>query len=228
MSEFTTTEIEVDGKKVIVPNFDNKVDFQPMKFSFKTQIIKDDSGEEIGKSKRPTVELHVPVPSVEGIVSIMEAGGKQLELLQEACSNVIAARAREIVNEREDVSQENFPWDMLTWEAIANIPAAEKRGRGIPKEVWEEFAADYIAVMPAATGKTPKQISNAAEILVDRFNKIKSNKDYKKIVDVLAKQLAIYMEASPNVENYMDCLSFLSDKANKILTAEEESLLEAL
>jgi hypothetical protein len=212
----------------IQANYDANIEMRPYKFSFKTVVLKDDDGKEIGKSKRPTVELNLPVPSVQGLIQAIEVGGTQLALLQEAAENIILARAREIINEREDVSQENFPFDLITWEAIANMPASEKRGRGIPKETWDEFSVDYISVMPALTGKTEKQISAAAEILLDKFNKLKTNRDYKKIVRLLLDQLAIYINNSANAETYMECVTFLTEKGNKILTAEEVSIIDSL
>lgn len=231
----STTTNEMNGTAtasgdgaVINPNFSNLVELKQFKFNFKTVILKDEEGKEIGKSKRPTVELMLPVPSVEGIAAAAAAGGNQLALLLEAVENIVTARARELVNDNESINQENFPFDQITWEAIANLPAAEKRGRGIPKEVWEEFSADYIQVMPALTGKTEKQIAAAAEILLDKFNKLKGNKDYKKIVKLLLDQLSVYMNSAANAETYMDCISFLTDKGTRILTAEEVSLLESL
>ena len=209
---------------VITPNFDNKVEVKPFKFNFKS-VVDEATGL---KSKRPTVEIALPVPSVEGLVSAIEAGGTQLSLLLEAAENIILARAREIINDKEDISQENFPYTDISWETIANMPAAEKRGRGIPKEVWDDFAVDYIATMPALTGKTEKQIAAAAEILLDKFNKLKANRDYKKIVRLLMDQLAIYMNNTSNAEQFMDCVTFLTDKGNRILTTEDVSILESL
>lgn len=228
----TQTQEAQENSKVEIrlpEGFDNRVDFKPYKFSFKTQVIKDNEGNEVTKTKRPTVELTLPVPSVEGCIAALESGDKkQIDLLLEAMEGVILSKAREIVNDKEDISQDNFPFTDITWETLANAPEAERKGRGIPAEVWKDFAGDYIAVMPALTGKTEKQISNAADILVDKFNKLKTNKDYKKIVRLLLDQLAIYISNSPNAETYMECVTFLTDKGNKILTQEEQSLLEAL
>lgn len=225
-----TENTVAETKTIALPEgFDNKVEFRPYKFSFKTAIIKDDEGNEIGKSKRPTVELTLPVPSVEGCIAALESGDKkQINLILEAMENIVLSKAREVVNDKEDVSQESFPFNEITWEAIANAPEAERKGRGIPAETWKEFSADYISVMPALTGKTEKQVGAAAEILVDKFNKLRSNKDYKKIVRLLVDQLAIYMSNSPNADQFMDCVVFLTEKGQKILTAEEVSVLEML
>lgn len=205
----------------IKANFDNKVDVRDFKFHFKK--VKDEAtGLE---SKRPTVELSLPVPSVEGIVSILETGGKGLELLLEAVTDVITNRARELVNDKEDISQDNFPMDDLAWEKIANLPKAERRGGGISKETWEDFAKDYIQVMPAVTGKTAEQVGNAAKILLNKFNAVKTNKP---VLKLLKDQIGLYASNSPNAETYTDCISFLVDKADALINMDEAALLANL
>ena len=85
----------------IQANFDNTVDVREYKFHFKT--VKDkDSGIE---TKRPTIELKLPVPSVEGIIAILEAGGKQLELLQSAVGDIIVAQARSLLSDNEKIGR---------------------------------------------------------------------------------------------------------------------------
>lgn len=202
-------------------NFDNKVDVREYKFHFKT--VKDkESGIE---TKRPTIELKLPVPSVEGIIAILEAGGKQLELLQSAVADIVVAQARSILNDNESIGSDNFPAEQCTWEFIANMPEAEKRGRGIPKEMWEEFVSDYIAVMPSVTGKTAEQVSLAAKLFLNKFQQVKTNKP---VIQKLKEQLAIYANNSKQAENFVDCIKFLDDKADALLQADEAALLANL
>ena len=205
----------------IQANFDNTVDVKEYKFHFKT--VKDkESGIE---TKRPTIELKLPVPSVEGIIAILEAGGKQLELLQSAVSDIVVAQARSLLSDNENMTADNFPYAQCTWEFVANMPEAEKRGRGIPKEVWEEFAADYIEVMPSITGKTSEQVALAAKLFLNRFQQVKTNKP---VIGKLREQLAIYANNSKQAENFADCVKFLDDKANDLLEADETALLANL
>lgn len=205
----------------IQANFDNTVDVKEYKFHFKT--VKDkESGIE---TKRPTIEMKLPVPSVEGIIAILEAGGKQLELLQSAVSDIIVAQARSLLSDNENMTADNFPYAQCTWEFVANMPEAEKRGRGIPKEVWEEFAADYIEVMPSITGKTSEQVALAAKLFLNRFQQVKTNKP---VIGKLREQLAIYANNSKQAENFADCIKFLDDKANDLLEADETALLANL
>ena len=202
-------------------NFDNKVEKVEVKFSFRT--VKDEA---TGlSSKRPTVELALPLLSVEGIVAALQAGGKQLDLVIEAVRQIQIDRARELVNEKEDITADNFPFAELEWEKIANLPKAERRGGGIPKEVWEDFIKDYISVMPGATGKTVDQVTNASKLLATKFQTVKTNKP---VLKLLKEQIAIYVTNSSQAESFSDCVNFLVEKADALLNMDEAALLEAL
>ncbi len=216
--EIAKTAAVISGIKA---KFNNQVDVKEVKFHFKK--VKDEAtGLE---TKRPTVELQVPTPSVEGIIAILESGGKGLELLQEAVAEIIYGRAREIINDKEDITQDNFPIDELGWDKIANLPKAERRGGGISKEVWEEFSKDYIAVMPSVSGKTAEQVGNAAKLLLNKFNAVKTNKP---VLKLLKDQIGLYVSHSPNAETYSDCVSFLLEKADALISMDDAALLANL
>ena len=202
--------------KQIIPNFDNKVDVKEFKFHYK----KDELG-----NKRETTELKLPVPSVEGVVAILEGGGKSLELLLSVIGDAVAAQARAILNENPSMNAAQFPTEQCVWDFIANMPEAEKRGRGIAKEVWEEFAADYLSIMPGITGKTEEQVSLAAKLFLNKFQSVKSNKP---VLKKLKEQLAVYTNGSPNAENFVDCVKFLDEKADALLVADEAAMLANL
>ena len=205
----------------IVANFDNTIDVKEFKFHFKSVTDKE-SGIQ---TKRPTVELKLPIPSVEGIVAILQAGGKQLELLQTAVQDIVVAQARSILNDDDKITAENFPVLQCAWSFIAEMPEAEKRGRGIPKEVWEEFSADYISVMPGIAGKTAEQVALAAKLFVAKFQPVKTNKP---VIQKLMEQLALYANNAPLAEQYADCIKFLHDKAETLLQADEAALASYL
>lgn len=216
-----TTETSTDAKPSIHANFDNKIDIQEVNFSFR-KVVDEKTGVEF---KRPTITLAIPKPSVEGLIAIIEAGGKGLELLGEAAADVVIARARNIINDNEDVTAENFPYEELSWDKIAALPPAEKRGGGIPKETWEEFIKDYVAVMPSLTGKTVERVENAARNFANKFAAVKTN---KKVLDLLVDQLGIYTNGAPNAENYIECINFLTEKADKLMNMSEEEMLANL
>lgn len=204
----------------IIANFNSKVDVQEVNFFFKK--VTDQAGND---SKRPTVALKLPFPSVEGIIDIISTGGKGLELLQEAVKDIIVKQAREFVNADEAITQDTLPIDKLSWEALANMPQAERRGNGIAKEVWEAFAKDYIAVMPAITNKPEEKVAMAAKVFLKKFADVKQD---KKVITLLKGQLALYANSSPNAEEFVECIGFLDKKADTLLAADSSSLLEAL
>lgn len=214
-------EVPVMVRKVQA-KFDNKVEVQEVNFSFRK--VKDEAtGVE---SKRPTITLPVPKPSLEGIVAILEGGDtKEQELLLEACADVVISRARELINENESMTDEDFPYSRLAWHEIAYLPKAERRGGGIPKEVWEDFIADYVAVMPGLTGKTVDKVENAARNFANKFAQIKTN---KKVLALLVDQLGIYTNGAANAEQFLECINFLSEKADKLMNMSEEDLLANL
>ena len=194
----------------IVVNSNNLVDMQTFTFRFK----KDKLG-----NKRQAVELKLPVPSVEGIVEILKAGGKQLELLQDAIYSTVKSVAGEIVSADEKVNQENFPIAQLFWEAIANMPKAERAT--ISAEQWEAFVTDYTNVMPGVAGKTAEQVGLACQIYVKKFVQIKTNKP---LLKKLQEQLALYLETS-NAEQFQDVLELLLRRLDTYLSAEEPLIL---
>jgi len=217
--------VQETGVAGVAANFDNTIDKVAVKFNFRKITTKDEkTGLEV-ESKRPTVELELPLLTIEGIVKVMEVGGKQLDLLVEAVREVQISRAREIVSEQEDITAANFPYAQLGWEAIANLPKAERRGGGIPKETWEEFGKDYVAVMPAVTGKTVEQVANAAKILLNKFQLVKTNKP---VLKLLKDQVALYANSSPNAEQYTECIAFLADKADTFINLDDAALLANL
>lgn len=204
---FMETQMEIN------PNHDKNVDIKEFNFHFK----KDKLG-----NKRPSVELKLPVPSVEGIVAIIEKGGKELELLQDAIYDVIRSQAGSIVSDDEKISQTTFPVANILWSAIANMPKADRRSSAIDSAVWEAFAKDYIDVMPGVTGKSVEAVTNATVVYLKKFSIVKTNKD---VIGKLKDQLGLYMEHSKNVEQFTEILELLISKADSYLAANDVELL---
>lgn len=205
----------------ILVNHDFDVVVKPTNFNFKKSKDKSTGIETV----RGSVQLAMPYPSVEGIISILEKGGKGLELLLEAMETVVNSAARELLYDDEKLNAATFPVDKVSWEFIANIPKVARRGGGIPKEVWEGFAQDYVEVMPELTGKTIEQVANAAKILAAKLSAVRTNKP---VLELLVSQIAIYIENTPNAEEYQDCVAFLLNKADTFLNVSPEELLSAL
>lgn len=220
-SSAVTPEEVAQMHATIKANFNNLVDITPTKFHFRK--VKDEkSGVE---TKRPTVELPLPIPSVEGIIEILQKGGKGLELLQDAVAEIIIEQAREYVNDNESVTDATFPYASLDWDTIANLPKAERRGGGIAKEIWADFAKDYIAIMPALTGKSVESVELATKVYLTKFSTCKTNKP---VLTLLKGQLAIYINNTTQGESFAECVKFLDDKASTLIATDTTNLLAAL
>jgi len=193
---------------------------KPVIFNFKT--TKDENGISY---KRDSLEIPCPMPNMQGLVDIIEAGGKQLELLMDAVESVVIQTARSFISEDESLNAINFPYDKLTWDAIANMPKPERSGGGIAKEVWDDFETDYIAVMVEATGKEVDRVARAAKILKDKFQKCKTDME---VLGFLVEQLTIYIGATARADEFSGCVEFLVDKADKLMNTTPAQLLEAL
>ena len=218
-----TKEEMVALRDSISSSYNFNVDVKPVKFNFKKTKDKDTGI----VTDRQALELAIPYPSMEGILAILEVddGGKQLELLMDAMADVINSVAREILFDDTKINAATFPVDKLSWEAIANMPKSQRRGGGIPKETWEEFAKNYLEVMPAITGKTVEQIANMAKILANKLAAVKTNIP---VLELVVEQLTVYAENSPEVEEYAECVEFLAKKADTLLNINPEDLLTNL
>lgn len=222
MSEVAQTQA-AEGVKfaAIKAAFDSSVQTSDTKFHFK-KVVDKESGVE---SKRPTVEIPLPYPSLQGVVGILESGdAKAQQLLLDAMKEVVAAHAREIINENENITAENFPYGRLAWQFIADLPAAERRGGGISKDDWKEFAETYIEIMPSVTGKSVEQVTQVAKVLLLKLQPVRMN---KKILSAIKNNLTLFA-SQPQAEDYVDCIEFLTNKADKLINMKEEDLMDNL
>lgn len=182
---------------------------------------KDEKGNPI---KRDTVNLLLSYPTVHGLVDIFNAGGKGLDKLVNLVADAIDEHVRNVLTENTQFTSANFPYELGTWEAYVNVPETERKLRGIAKEVWTAFRADYIACIVAATGKDSAVIEKGAKLMIDqRFSDVKSN---KKALGKLAEYLTIYAEKSANAENFADCVTTLYEKADALLKADSDALAD--
>lgn len=177
-------------------------------------------------TKRPAVTLEIPFLTLQGVVDIINGGDdRQIATLLETLRQPILDQAKVQVDEDESITQETLDTSKLTWDAISKLEPATRRGGGIPKEVWEAFTLDYIAVMPTVVGKTVKQVTQAASLLA---NKLASCKGNKPVLKFLRGQLDLYFASTTKSEEFVECYQFLASKADTMLKANDEDLLKNL
>lgn len=201
------------------------------------------------KTKREAVEAKLPVLNFEGVATVLRnymtaqeavtadpqnelaianltVAKKSYDLLMSAVQGVYESAIKDYLGDNPDVKTDNFPYSQFTWDAIANQPESERRGRGIAKEIWEDFIKSYIALMPGLTGKKVENIEKQAAILSQKLNPLKNHEDKEKILPNFMNALTIYMNgAGADAETYAGCVSFLLDKAQKILNADKNANL---
>ena len=204
---------EANQSPEIVANVDPTVTFTDFKFRFKKDKM---------DNQRPTVELKLPVPNAQGIIEILKAGGKQLDLLLEVVSDTVRSAAGSFVADDERISQDTFPLDKISWLAIATAPRAERKT--IAPELWEAFAKDYLEIMPGVTNKKPEAIALAVEVYQKKFSIVKTNKE---ILGKLKDQLSMYVEHTKSGDQFAEILELLLGKLDTYLKANDVELLAA-
>ena len=207
---------------LIQANHNPLVDVKETVFTFRK--TKD---EETGtETKRANIVAKLQVPSVEGIIAILQEGGKPLELLQSAVEDVITSYAKQILADDTSITSENFPSHLVTFDAIANLPDTDRRGRGIPKEVWEDFIKSYIEVMPAIIGKPVDVVKKQATILAQKFQQLKNHEKKNELLPKFIEMLTLYVSNAPDAEQYAAPVEFLLKKAEQFMNQDDNANLE--
>lgn len=209
-----------EANTAIIPAHDATIDKKEVTFSFRR--VKDESGVE---TRRNPVTLALPVPSVEGIVQILETGGKELDLLMSAVQAVIVDAARQTLSDNSALTSDTFPYGEVTWAAIANQPETERRGRGIAKEIWDDFFKSYIEHMPALLGKPLDVVKKQAAVMAQKFAPLKAHDKKAEILPKFIEVLVLYMQHVPEAEQFAAPIEFLQKKASDMLNEDSSAAL---
>lgn len=201
--------------------FDNLVDFKVQAVHFKTD-------KELG-FKRPSFEVSMPVPSVEGFIAILENGGKGLELLQEAAESLVYSQLRSQINDLlekgGDIDETSIDISKLTWDYIATLSKEDKRAAQISKETWDDFSKDYIEVVVRITGKDLEKVALAAKNFTTKLAKVRGKKT---VLKFLSGQLDIWFSNTARGEDFAEVYSLLDKKVKEFMQEDEDSLLANL
>lgn len=202
---------------------------QTYKFNFKSRRITDESGNEIGRTKKqPSLTVDLPVPSTDEVISMLQAGGAEAVLLMTQIGDTIYQAARgqfdEIIeqfgdDDSKEVTADMLNYDQLSISYLANLPPSSRGVQAISDEEWQAFFEDYLAVMVAATGKTEDRIKNH----INLFKKPQKAKANKEVLKVLVDQLDIYLASSGNLEDTGTCAVRTRDRFNKWIAEPEKA-----
>ena len=202
---------------------------QTYKFNFKSRRITDESGNEIGRTKKqPSLTVDLPVPSTDEVIIMLQAGGAEAVLLMTQIGDTIYQAARgqfdEIIeqfgdDDSKEVTADMLNYDQLSISYLANLPPSSRGVQAISDEEWQAFFEDYLAVMVAATGKTEDRIKNH----INLFKKPQKAKANKEVLKVLVDQLDIYLASSGNLEDTGTCAVRTRDRFNKWISEPEKA-----
>ena len=202
---------------------------QTYKFNFKSRRITDESGNEIGRTKKqPSLTVDLPVPSTDEVIVMLQAGGAEAVLLMTQIGDTIYQAARgqfdEIIeqfgdDDSKEVTADMLNYDQLSISYLANLPPSSRGVQAISDEEWQAFFEDYLAVMVAATGKTEDRIKNH----INLFKKPQKAKANKEVLKVLVDQLEIYLASSGNLEDTGTCAVRTRDRFNKWISEPEKA-----
>lgn len=203
----------------IVAKHNNLVDTKEVTFTFRK--VKDaDTGV---VTKRENIIAKLDYPSIEGIVHILNEGGKGLELLQSAVESTINDYVKQCLGDDPSITTDNIVAANYLWDVIANLPDTERRGRGIPKEVWEGFIENYIETMPSVIGKSVDVVKKQAAILGQKFQPLKNHEKKNDLLPKFVEMLTLYCNTNPEAEQYSQVIEFLLKKAEEFMNSDKSA-----
>ena len=202
---------------------------QSYRFNFKSRRITDESGNEIGRTKKqPSLTVDLPVPSTDEVIAMLQSGGAEAVLLMTQIGDTIYQAARgqfdEVIeqfgdDDSKEVTADMLNYDQLSISYLANLPPSSRGVQAVSDEEWQAFFEDYLAVMVAATGKTEDRIKNH----INLFKKPQKAKANKEVLKVLVDQLDIYLASSGNLEDTGTCAVRIRDRFNKWIAEPEKA-----
>ena len=200
---------------------------QAEKFYFRKSKAKTIEGVDVEEAKRPSVSLELPIPTIHGIAYGLSQNAKVQEYIAELVKNAVveAAKAQVSDSTKPVNAQEELDLSKLSLDFLANEPRTDRRGRGIPTELWEAFAADYINIMPSLLNKSVDKVTSAAQLFLKKLATIKTNKP---VLNVLDTYLDTYTANTEQADDFGDIIEYLKEKLATFLNARDEDYLSAI
>lgn len=172
--------------------------------------------------KRPTVSVELYVPTKDGLIALLQGEDqKVVELIESLAADTLLAHVRSFVDSDNDFSQETLnaliEAGEISLERIANLPKSERNT--ISKEMLEEFAKDYISVMPQLTGADVKKVQVAAGLFIERFKRVAGDNE---VLAVLQARLGTFIEGAGDdiVGKHERVLAYLATKLEELLSVK--------
>jgi len=203
---------------------------QTFRFNFKTRVLRDEAGNEIGRSrKQPSLDVALPVLSEDDVIRYLASPDTPAaKLLMGQINDLIYSAARrqfdDIIESFGDSDAEinagMLDVSKLAVDHLASIPAAQRGVSAITDEEWEFFYADYIATLVPATGKTEAVLQNHISV----FKKPMRYKSARPILDTLCNDLNVYIMKSTALDDTGVCAQRLLTKFQRWLADIDQPL----
>lgn len=210
-------------------------------YFFKTETLKDEEGKEIGKGKKhPDVKAVVPVPSVDEVITFLASpdGTKEAkvrDLILDQIYDAIFLAGRAQINEfREnnpdkEFTAANLDVSKLNLQTIAETPKGQRGAWSPSEDDFKAFNELYTEVLVHKAGYDAKKTKTHTDHWKNGMSKVKTNKP---VVAKLQEFLTLFAASMEGQEEDMkeveQTFTWLMNRANKYLKAEEKDFLQAL
>lgn len=202
------------------------------RIDFRTDKIRDDAGEVIGKGrKHPSIEVVLPEPTTEELVTLLAENEKVRSYLVSMVRDEIKNAAREQIDEwREangldkDFNPSSLNLDILDFVTIASTEKVSTSD-SISDEDWTAFFEDYTNTMVKVVGYDPKKVALHVRHYKAKLARLRFDEGaLSKTVDILN----MWAANSENLEDHTKCFKYLVARAEKYLRAEKKNTADAL
>lgn len=224
------------------------------KYFFKTPVIKDEEGKEIGKGeKHPDVTAAFPVPSVEQLIEALSHVGetvtvgegkdkkevptqpaKVAALILDTINELIKDAGKVQINEFLEKNADNpearfsatqFDLSRLTLEYIATLEKGQRGAWAPSEDDLKAFNEDYTNIFVHEVQYDPKKVKVHCDQFTKGFAKIKAD---KLAVQKMKDFLMVWASKTQNMDTNEPTYGWLIARADKYLKAEEKNFAEAL
>ena len=170
--------------------------------------------------KRPTLSVEYDAPDTNGIIDLLQSEDQRvIGMIVDSVQNIVQNHIRSYVDNDLEFDQERL--EKLVEEGkvsvshIAHIPRADRSV--LSKDDLEQFAQDYIAVMPEITGKDITRVQAAATLFVERFKRAAGD---NQVLEVLKEQLGVFVEGAPDdvVDSNERVIIWANNKLDELLS----------
>jgi hypothetical protein len=208
-------------------------------YFFKTPVLKDEAGNEIGKGqKHPDVKVLIPTHTIDEVITFLAAPdgteeSKVRDMIMDFLYEGQVAAGRKQINDflEQNPDKQFAATDMdlskLSLLEIAKMPKGQRGAWAPDDEDFKAFNESYTAVLVHKTNYDPKKTKTHTDHWKTGMSKVKSNKP---VVSKLKDFLTLYAAnvEKEEMEENSATYGWLVARADKYLKAEEKDFLKAL